>query len=126
MSSTNNPPKILLIYHNHSNYSIHLLNTKPFKFFFFFLMFRRPPRSTLFPYPTLFRSRPGRVPAAPRQRAPPPAALRYHLPKPPGDRGLAAEHGRRRRRVGAGGRRGQGRALRREPEIGRASGRERV
>src|SRR5256885_16300288 len=25
-------------------------------FFFFFLMIRRPPRSTLFPYPTLFRS----------------------------------------------------------------------
>src|SRR6266511_4662411 len=30
--------------------------------FFFFLMIRRPPRSTLFPYTTLFRSRP----AAPR------------------------------------------------------------
>src|SRR6266536_4443072 len=29
--------------------------------FFFFLMIRRPPRSTLFPYTTLFRSRPGRV-----------------------------------------------------------------
>src|SRR6266478_9743299 len=28
-------------------------------FFFFFLMIRRPPRSTLFPYTTLFRSRPG-------------------------------------------------------------------
>src|SRR5438128_6220968 len=26
-------------------------------FFFFFLMIRRPPRSTLFPYTTLFRSR---------------------------------------------------------------------
>src|SRR5207249_9784461 len=26
-------------------------------FFFFFLMLRRPPRSTLFPYTTLFRSR---------------------------------------------------------------------
>src|SRR2546430_12604239 len=25
-------------------------------FYFFFLMIRRPPRSTLFPYPTLFRS----------------------------------------------------------------------
>src|SRR5215813_14304371 len=31
-------------------------------FFFFFLMIRRPPRSTLFPYTTLFRS----GPAAPR------------------------------------------------------------
>src|SRR5215211_8521506 len=27
-----------------------------FRFFFFFLMIRRPPRSTLFPYTTLFRS----------------------------------------------------------------------
>src|SRR2546422_5540243 len=32
-------------------------------FFFFFLMIRRPPRSTLFPYTTLFRSR--RCPATP-------------------------------------------------------------
>src|SRR5687768_18592323 len=30
-----------------------------FFFFFFFLMIRRPPRSTLFPYTTLFRSRRG-------------------------------------------------------------------
>src|SRR5258708_26151621 len=29
-------------------------------FFFFFLMIRRPPRSTLFPYTTLFRSSPRR------------------------------------------------------------------
>src|SRR5687768_17962103 len=28
------------------------------RFVFFFLMIRRPPRSTLFPYTTLFRSRP--------------------------------------------------------------------
>src|SRR5438094_727383 len=28
----------------------------PFTFLFFFLMIRRPPRSTLFPYTTLFRS----------------------------------------------------------------------
>src|SRR5687768_17681185 len=28
----------------------------PSPFFFFFLMIRRPPRSTLFPYTTLFRS----------------------------------------------------------------------
>src|SRR5437667_8839536 len=31
-----------------------------FALLFFFLMIRRPPRSTLFPYTTLFRSRPGR------------------------------------------------------------------
>src|SRR6266404_5828746 len=33
-----------------------------FFFFFFFLMIRRPPRSTLFPYTTLFRSFPLRPP----------------------------------------------------------------
>src|SRR2546430_8032148 len=33
-------------------------------FFFFFLMIRRPPRSTLFPYTTLFRSRPTDAPDA--------------------------------------------------------------
>src|SRR5229473_7454877 len=32
--------------------------------FFFFLMIRRPPRSTLFPYTTLFRSRPTRCGAS--------------------------------------------------------------
>src|SRR5215475_15707881 len=37
-------------------------------FFFFFLMIRRPPRSTLFPYTTLFRSGPGR--AGPPARVP--------------------------------------------------------
>src|SRR5256885_6195432 len=41
--------------------------------FFFFLMIRRPPRSTLFPYTTLFRSRvrgldPGEVRVARRER----------------------------------------------------------
>src|SRR5580698_10925072 len=30
--------------------------SSPIFFFFFFLMIRRPPRSTLFPYTTLFRS----------------------------------------------------------------------
>src|SRR5256885_9840240 len=37
-------------------------------FFFFFLMIRRPPRSTLFPYTTLFRS-PGPVGRSPACRA---------------------------------------------------------
>src|SRR5258707_11040846 len=41
----------------------------PFLFFFFFLMIRRPPRSTLFPYTTLFRSSRRRVRAEPRQAA---------------------------------------------------------
>src|SRR5215467_1444576 len=46
-------------------------------FFFFFLMIRRPPRSTLFPYTTLFRSR----------HPPPLGHLRDHRP---------AHHGARR------------------------------
>src|SRR5688572_31344071 len=36
-------------------------------FFFFFLMIRRPPRSTLFPYTTLFRSRVGELVTASRR-----------------------------------------------------------
>src|SRR6266702_5059513 len=40
-------------------YSIYCI----FFFFFFFLMIRRPPRSTLFPYTTLFRSRPRPAPS---------------------------------------------------------------
>src|SRR5215510_16192382 len=43
-------------------------------FVFFFLMIRRPPRSTLFPYTTLFRSRP---PTA--DRRPPTADRRPRL-----------------------------------------------
>src|SRR2546430_16801909 len=35
---------------------------------FFFLMIRRPPRSTLFPYTTLFRSRRHSAPERPRGR----------------------------------------------------------
>src|SRR2546422_9692422 len=49
-------------------------------FFFFFLMIRRPPRSTLFPYTTLFRSPPRppdhtRSAAAPRPQLGPPSAV---------------------------------------------------
>src|SRR6266487_4729508 len=40
-----------------------------FFFFFFFLMIRRPPRSTLFPYTTLFRSRTRRQCPRPRRRS---------------------------------------------------------
>src|SRR2546422_2195258 len=50
-------------------------------FFFFFLMIRRPPRSTLFPYTTLFRSRglrPDHLRGGHRRRGR--AALRGALP----------------------------------------------
>src|SRR5579863_10574195 len=40
-------------------------------FFFFFLMIRRPPRSTLFPYTTLFRSMSRACPVPPTLPGPP-------------------------------------------------------
>src|SRR5690554_8078671 len=48
---------------------------------FFFLMIRRPPRSTLFPYTTLFRS----GPAAPTAKASV-SAFRPHVPSLPPSR----------------------------------------
>src|SRR5476651_2752104 len=42
---------------------------------FFFLMIRRPPRSTLFPYTTLFRSRAPSQPRVPRHSDPQPRPL---------------------------------------------------
>src|SRR6266704_4871898 len=53
--------------------SLHLCCTFILFLFFFFLMIRRPPRSTLFPYTTLFRSggaRISRVYQAPRAARP--------------------------------------------------------
>src|SRR2546430_8128778 len=58
--------------------------------FFFFLMIRRPPRSTLFPYTTLFRSASRRT--APRRRC------------PAGSRGRGRCPGRRPRRTRSSGR----------------------
>src|SRR5437667_2718475 len=56
--------------------------------FFFFLMIRRPPRSTLFPYTTLFRSR--------SLRSLPPRELRARTADParraPRDRPRSEEH----------------------------------
>src|SRR5216684_7902104 len=49
-----------------------------FYFYFFFLMIRRPPRSTLFPYTTLFRPRP---PAAPPRECPRAHAARHRRPR---------------------------------------------
>src|SRR5205823_15092265 len=51
-------------------------------FFFFFLMLRRPPRSTLFPYTTLFRSRPSA--GSPATRACPATAGWVSGPTPTG------------------------------------------
>src|SRR2546429_2934272 len=63
-------------------------------FFFFFLMIRRPPRSTLFPYTTLFRSLLGAL----RHRAARPARVRARRVVREGLLPQAAERGRRRRR----------------------------
>src|SRR6266536_4147641 len=50
-------------------------------YFFFFLMIRRPPRSTLFPYTTLFRSARGRSHQHPRRIELGPHSLgESHLP----------------------------------------------
>src|SRR5438309_8366513 len=59
-----------------------LLSASLVFFFFFFLMIRRPPRSTLFPYTTLFRSR-SEYEAYHRRRA---AARPMPLPPPITDR----------------------------------------
>src|SRR5215216_7776969 len=62
-------------------------------FFFFFLMIRRPPRSTLFPYTTLFRS--PRCPG-PAGRDRPPHVRRAgsgpHAGRPEFRRGRSEEH----------------------------------
>src|SRR5438445_7071566 len=44
-----------MVTHLHSVF-VHFVRSLFFLFIFFFLMIRRPPRSTLFPYTTLFRS----------------------------------------------------------------------
>src|SRR6266850_4586726 len=53
---------------------------------FFFLMIRRPPRSTLFPYTTLFRARRDRVRAARRDHRRAPCAGRVEAGHPRRDR----------------------------------------
>src|SRR6266542_4095131 len=71
---------------------------------FFFLMLRRPPRSTLFPYTTLFRS--GRGGVHRRRRACPAQRHRASPDRRPDSRahrGGAARRGARPRRTAAGG-----------------------
>src|SRR6266496_6596374 len=75
-------------------FSLFLLFLFFFVFFFFFLMIRRPPRSTLFPYTTLFRS--PRGPLLPRGSCRPGRL-------PPGARAAAARANCRPRRRSRGG-----------------------
>src|SRR6266536_6638560 len=115
--------------------------TATFFYIFFFLMIRRPPRSTLFPYTTLFRPhrrprgadlralRPGprraEPPARrhrgdhPRRRAEPDAA---RAAEDPGALRQAAAEGRPPRRVRRA-RRGAPRRLARQHRLGDARGR---
>src|SRR3989475_13059188 len=67
-------------------------------FFFFFLMIRRPPRSTLFPYTTLFRSLSNAGKATPDARGAPGAGPRGQRPasgRCADHRGGQRPHGRR-------------------------------
>src|SRR6266480_986865 len=82
---------------------------------FFFLMIRRPPRSTLFPYTTLFRSRVGPGSRLAALRGGPSEPVRWHrLPgdqtRHPGTRGRPREH--RVRETGGSPGRGSHRVLR--------------
>src|SRR2546422_1152175 len=78
-------------------------------FFFFFLMIRRPPRSTLFPYTTLFRSGRGRRRAGSALRRSAPRTRRRRAPggtcrgrgPPAGARRAAAARPRTRWRAAA-------------------------
>src|SRR3712207_7835014 len=45
-------------------------------FYFFFLMIRRPPRSTLFPYTTLFRSKPRSITSPPSASSSPTLSMK--------------------------------------------------
>src|SRR5229473_5108047 len=115
--------------------------------FFFFLMIRRPPRSTLFPYTTLFRSRrdrgdagpwagrvaPGRLlsregarlghgPAA-RRRQPPRGPHLRRLPDTPAPRVPVSRAGRLRRPHGPLPRAGAAPLRARGPDAGRRRGR---
>src|SRR3712207_8233377 len=62
-------------------------------------MIRRPPRSTLFPYTTLFRSLPGRRRPPPHRTQPSPAGRSHHqrLGRPLPHLTLSAESGTGRR-----------------------------
>src|SRR5258705_8038483 len=57
-----------------------------FYFFFFFLMIRRPPRSTLFPYTTLFRSPSRRILMRLKGKFPPKLHVIHPTHRPTRDR----------------------------------------
>src|SRR6266480_6948429 len=67
------------------------LFTFSFFFFFFFLMIRRPPRSTLFPYTTLFRSFSRNRRSPPRQTGGTLRGRRARGARAPGARGARSE-----------------------------------
>src|SRR3712207_7640652 len=72
------------------------IHTDVDNYVFFFLMIRRPPRSTLFPYTTLFRS-PAARPVRPARRRARPGNRRGLRPGPAPRRGGDADHRRDRK-----------------------------
>src|SRR5258708_16902864 len=72
----------------HVLYFINISNVAASYLVFFFLMIRRPPRSTLFPYTTLFRSpaRRGLAPSRPAHRRGGRQRCHRRRPPDPGDR----------------------------------------
>src|SRR2546425_2387627 len=91
----------MLFFFIYSFFFIHFLHL-PSIFFFFFLMIRRPPRSTLFPYTTLFRSHRLRARVPLRSAVAPPRPHELLVRAAARPRGPAAPvHGPRRVRVAA-------------------------
>src|SRR2546430_16486247 len=82
---------------------------------FFFLMIRRPPRSTLFPYTTLFRSA-GEEPRARREGIAADAGVAAGADRRRGHEGAADHHQGRRPGLGGGAGRHAREAERREGE----------
>src|SRR2546427_12977615 len=85
----------MVCYLSRSAYTVHLSRTSfrslfglssPIFFLFFFLMIRRPPRSTLFPYTTLFRSSGAGFSACVS-----PSPMASHVPRLPGTCGSRSE-----------------------------------
>src|SRR5688572_32221650 len=68
-----------------------MIDTLIFSSFFFFLMIRRPPRSTLFPYTTLFRSNASSTTRRPMTSHAPLGRVAPSRAKKPGGRSSASD-----------------------------------
>src|SRR5256885_7782469 len=91
--------------------------------FFFFLMIRRPPRSTLFPYTTLFRSRRSHRAGAGERQDEPGAPVLQRVTHEHGRHGEEAEEGEAIHRRHCDSRRTEAAILRRSRYNARGDGR---